>query len=257
MKQLLITAFLITLCAPFPAHAFMVEYEVYCPDVFTDLKKGDTDATTQGQVSRLQRFLNTRISPNTPIFSGLPPISGVTYGIKTERYVKLFQKSVGLQGLGMVGPKTRSKIAIIGCGATTVRPEKEVPRDNMGTGTIMFGEGVVVDSLTERIPQNVQQYAFSNGVQKSDIIKLGYVNGYALLRRFASVRERGGVVRAFSISEYPGLKVYVTCGWQSVLKKKGELADIPDSFGAKCNPFSIGATDGRGVDIAIDQGAFN
>lgn len=248
---------LLTVFAPYSVGAFMVEHEQNCPDIFSDLKKGDTDITTAGQVSRLQYFLNTRRAPGALLHTGLAPIRGGTYGAKTEQYVKLFQKSIGLQGLGMVGPKTRSKIAIIGCGATTVRPEKEVPRDNMGTGTIMFGEGIVVDPLAERIPQNVQQYAFSNGVQKSDIIKLGYVNGDALIRRFKSVRERGGIAREFNVLEYPGLKIYVTCGWQSVLKKKGELADVPDSFGSKCNPFSIGATDGRGVDIAIDQGAFN
>ncbi|MFM2414496.1 MAG: putative peptidoglycan binding domain [Candidatus Parcubacteria bacterium] len=243
---------------PVSASAFMVDYEQYCPQLHSNFGKGDSDSSTDGQVSRLQRFLNTRLTVPTPMNKALEPLKMTGFfGPKTERYLRQFQKQYGLQGLGMVGPKTRSKIATLVCGATIVRPEREVPRENLGKGDILFGEGIVVDPAVEHIPKLVQQYAFDPaGKQRSDVIRLGYVNQDALLRLYAARKQRNAEGQDFVFGRFPELKVYVTCGWQQQLKSAGTLTSVPDSFGNRCNPFSIGATDGR-VDVPIDAGAFN
>lgn len=260
MKERIFLIVFLSFIFPMQASAFMVEYEQYCPQLNSNFGKGESDAATFGQVSRLQHFLNTRLTVPTPARAALTPLKETGFfGPKTEAYLRVFQKQYGLQGLGMVGPKTRSKIAVLGCGATTERPEREVPRDNLGTGDILFGEGIVVDAATERIPTLVRQYAFddASGRQRSDIIRMSYVNQAALLRLYAARTQRGATGERFVFGRYPELKVYVTCGWQAQLKAAGTLADVPDSFGKRCNPFSIGATDGSGVDISIDAGAFN
>lgn len=80
---------------------------VHCPKVDRNLSYGDTDAKTNGAVSELHMFLDS--------YHGRGGAEGILlgagkYGPKTAAEIKAFQKENGLEGLGMVGPKTRALI---------------------------------------------------------------------------------------------------------------------------------------------------
>lgn len=85
----------------------------YCPGLSITMQRGSTDATTGGQVSKLQRFLIERgyldIESPTGRLAGL-----------TVQAVKDFQSENGLPSLGIVGSLTRATIArMCGSGITT------------------------------------------------------------------------------------------------------------------------------------------
>jgi peptidoglycan hydrolase-like protein with peptidoglycan-binding domain len=66
------------------------------------LKAGDTDKTKNGEVSKLQKYLQNTIAPTLTI-------SGV-YGVKTTQAVKDFQSKSGLPLSGIVAKATQQKI---------------------------------------------------------------------------------------------------------------------------------------------------
>ena len=77
---------------------------VYCPKIDRNISYGDIDVKTNNSVSELHKFLDS--SHGRGGVQGILLGSG-RYGPKTEAEVKEFQKANGLEGLGMVGPKTR------------------------------------------------------------------------------------------------------------------------------------------------------
>jgi len=84
----------------------------YCPDLSTTFVRGATDASTNGQVTELQRFLTDYYDINTQNI-----IVGV-FGRITQGYVVRFQREQGLPAFGIVGSMTRARIASV-CGSTT------------------------------------------------------------------------------------------------------------------------------------------
>ncbi|HEY4527283.1 MAG TPA: PKD domain-containing protein [Candidatus Paceibacterota bacterium] len=74
-----------------------------CPALTKQLQKGDTDASTNGEVSLLQQFLTDYFLLDGSLVVG-------TFGPLTESYVKQFQTFVGLSPVGWVGPQTRAAI---------------------------------------------------------------------------------------------------------------------------------------------------
>ena len=77
-----------------------------CPTLTKTLQRGDTDASTGGEVSKLQQFLTDYFNLDTSIAVG-------TFGPTTQSYVKQFQTAVGISPVGFVGPQTRSAITAI------------------------------------------------------------------------------------------------------------------------------------------------
>ena len=75
-----------------------------CPQLTRDLGPGDTDATTNGEVSLLQKFLIEHH------YNSAQGVTGTFDEGATKTNLVRFQKDNGLQGLGVVGPKTRAVI---------------------------------------------------------------------------------------------------------------------------------------------------
>lgn len=85
------------------------EIGMYCPNLTTDLqyrRPRMTDSTTKGQVTELQKFLES-------YFDDYPEQSVTgSFGPTTHLFVKRFQKENNLlPAVGYVGPKMRAKIA--------------------------------------------------------------------------------------------------------------------------------------------------
>ncbi|MEK9171990.1 MAG: peptidoglycan-binding domain-containing protein, partial [Patescibacteria group bacterium] len=93
------------------------------------LRRGSTNAATNGEVSRLQQFLaqDKAIYPE-----GL--VTGY-FGPKTQRAVQLFQGTQGVvsygspatTGYGVVGPQTRAKINQVAAGVTSRQQQTSPP----------------------------------------------------------------------------------------------------------------------------------
>lgn len=94
-----------------PAHAGAQETHPaapgYCPTLTRDLKRGDTDARTSGQVTELQKFLVDYYDLNPASY-----ISGY-FGRLTQTNVIRFQGEQNLPAFGYVGPLTRARISQI------------------------------------------------------------------------------------------------------------------------------------------------
>src|SRR6185437_7274698 len=73
----------------------------FCPSLTTQLVVGSRDATTKGQVTELQLFLNRRYSNQL--------ITGY-YGSITRANVLRYQQEQGISAVGVVGPLTRAAI---------------------------------------------------------------------------------------------------------------------------------------------------
>ena len=83
-----------------------------CLDLKKSLFQGRTDATTNGEVSRLQAFLKAKGDYDYPEVTGY-------FGPVTERAVQKWQErngvvssgSISTTGYGVVGPKTRTSFS--------------------------------------------------------------------------------------------------------------------------------------------------
>ena len=80
----------------------------YCPNLSTTFVRGATDASTNGQVTELQRFLTDYYEIDQDIIVGI-------FGRITQSYVIRFQQEQGLPAFGIVGSMTRAEIASV-CG---------------------------------------------------------------------------------------------------------------------------------------------
>lgn len=79
----------------------------YCPDLTRTLQRGARDATTDGQVSELQRFLADHFELNAD-----DAVTGF-FGALTQANVILFQREQSLPAFGIVGSLTRARIAAV------------------------------------------------------------------------------------------------------------------------------------------------
>jgi hypothetical protein len=76
-----------------------------CPTLTQYLQAGSTDATSNNEVSILQRFLTTHFAVTDSIVTGY-------FGASTQQYVNQFQAEQGISPTtGTVGPATRTAIA--------------------------------------------------------------------------------------------------------------------------------------------------
>lgn len=75
-----------------------------CPTLTKTLQRGDSDATTGGEVSKLQQFLTDYFQLDGSLVVGV-------FGPLTESYVKQFQIENNISPVGWVGPQTRAAIA--------------------------------------------------------------------------------------------------------------------------------------------------
>jgi hypothetical protein len=101
----------------------------YCPALTTTLQRGMSDATTGGQVTRLQKFLASYYSLNEQ-----DSVTGY-FGIATQRTVVRFQTQHGLSPVGVVGAQTRAKIAEL-CGGVVTPPQPPTTSTNRNIGTM-------------------------------------------------------------------------------------------------------------------------
>lgn len=106
------TALLVLPFVAFAQHENQPQPGVYCPQLTRDLKFRDTDATTGGQVTELQKFL-------ADYYEDYPDwaITGNFRGT-TLSFVQRFQREQNLPAYGYVGPLTRAAIQRVCSGAT-------------------------------------------------------------------------------------------------------------------------------------------
>src|SRR3989338_2242419 len=89
-----------------------------CVALTRDLSFASRDSTTNGEVSILQKYLQSANSSAT----GFPYLSTAPtgyFGILTETSVKQFKTDRGILSSGFVGPTTRAKIKELTCGGGT------------------------------------------------------------------------------------------------------------------------------------------
>ncbi len=79
-----------------------------CTQLARDLYFQTSDRTTNGEVTKLQRFLAD--------YEYLQTEPSGYFGVMTLKAVKDFQKSQGVNPTGYVGPLTRAKIKLVSCG---------------------------------------------------------------------------------------------------------------------------------------------
>ncbi len=117
MKTLFVLVSIFSLFVPAAVSAQVSERTVsVCPNIVRDLRRGDSDFLTQGQVTQLQTFL-------VDYFDLAPAEDYVTgyFGVKTQQNVIKFQQEKGLAAFGFVGPLTRAAIRAV-CGGETTQP---------------------------------------------------------------------------------------------------------------------------------------
>lgn len=100
----------------------------YCPGLTSTFERGATDATTGGQVTRLQEFLTDYYDINTQNI-----VVGV-FGRSTQAYVVKFQQEQGLPAYGVIGTLTRATIARV-CVSSGVSNTPPAPTRNTNTTT--------------------------------------------------------------------------------------------------------------------------
>jgi len=116
-----------------------------CTDLQNDLSYRFTDSQTNGEVSLLQSFFQSAISPatGTPYLTGEP--TGF-FGQLTKAAVIQFQADNGLRATGVAGPATRAKIRNFSCGDTPPPPpqtcnvEREMQNCTSGAYAARIGQ---------------------------------------------------------------------------------------------------------------------
>lgn len=124
------TALLILSLAPLSAYAQTTDTVGNdCPALSVTLQLGMNDATTDGQVSELQKFLADHYSLDpTTLVSGY-------FGPVTQGYVIQFQEEQGISAYGIVGPLTRAAIGRTCTQASTTPPTSTNPNPGYTSST--------------------------------------------------------------------------------------------------------------------------
>ncbi len=101
-----------------------------CVILTNDMGVGATDATTGGDVTKLQNLLITRGFLQVKSGTALG-----TYGSQTSRAVAQFQKGYGIIATGYVGPITRSNIQTLTCAIGSVNTSA-LPTTTISTSSV-------------------------------------------------------------------------------------------------------------------------
>ncbi len=120
MKKFILTLFVLGSLVALPGVSLAQVQEDIDPDQMVaeciklgnNLRRGDRDATKEGEVSVLQDFLQSERLLNSP------PTG--YFGIMTLKAVKEFQRKNGINPTGYVGSFTRAKIEFLTCGKTPI-----------------------------------------------------------------------------------------------------------------------------------------
>ncbi len=223
-----------------------------CAAITHNFGIGATDASVGGDLSRLITFLDKAN------YFGDARIDG-TFNEQTSASLRSWQKSVGLDGVGVVGPKTRAAIdkacnSVSPTPATQLRAKSDMPsvtysyRTGPGDATYAtttesaFGEGVVVDPTKERAPTSVAQ-------QGNTILRMLYVDK-------ALVNKSGGSYPAVSDAMFEGGTVYLWCTYAPA-KAVGVHVILPANLIMACNPGAEALITRDGKDIPLSNWAAN
>lgn len=126
-----------------------------CVSLNYNMNYGARDYFTNGEVSRLQTYLNS---------SGYLSVGATGYfGPMTLRAVQSFQAANGLYSAGYVGPLTRAKINVLSCGVQTSAPVIYSVSPTSGT----VGSQVTINGSGFTSDTNIQ---FSSGWAQSTFI---------------------------------------------------------------------------------------
>ncbi|MES2224435.1 MAG: peptidoglycan-binding protein [Patescibacteria group bacterium] len=145
-----------------------------CISLTAGMHRGVRDASTGGQVTRLQAFLNSR---------GLLSVAPTGYfGPLTAQAVKAFQNENGLIADGIVGPVTRSHVFAKQCGGT---PISAVPAITMlsptqgkqGDTIVILGRGFTADTMVHFGPGGITPVISGNGTTATFTLP-GYIGQY-------------------------------------------------------------------------------
>jgi peptidoglycan hydrolase-like protein with peptidoglycan-binding domain len=99
-----------------------------CVILHNDLRYRSTDATTGGEVSQLQDFLQAKG------FLAIEPTG--YFGLLTQAAVKKFQSASGILSYGYIGPVTRGKIQAASCGGVSTNPTSSPLPDGCRPGDL-------------------------------------------------------------------------------------------------------------------------
>ena len=134
-----------------------------CPNITTNLKVGDTDASTNGQVTVLQKFLTSHFQLDGSLVVG-------TFGPQTENYVKQFQAQSGIEAVGNVGVLTRSAIAASCSRLSSGNPQTPAPSTS-NTQTPATSQGNGASSSCVLLAHSISQGA-TDATTGGDVTKL-------------------------------------------------------------------------------------
>lgn len=112
MKTSLLVVGISVLAMPFvSANAQEVAYQnsLFCPEIYSDLKQGADDATTNDQVSELQLYLQSYY--DVDVYSSQRTWSEYYFGPETKALLVRYQKDHKLPAKGVFDQKTRDTIA--------------------------------------------------------------------------------------------------------------------------------------------------
>ncbi len=126
----LIAAFSLSVLFISGTYLVSAQTNLNCIDLLVDMGIGATDATTGGQVTKLQNFLIARDFLRVKSSADLG-----TYGPQTARGVAQFQKGHGIIATGYVGPITRSNIQTITCAIGAV-DTSTLPTTTLGISSL-------------------------------------------------------------------------------------------------------------------------
>jgi peptidoglycan hydrolase-like protein with peptidoglycan-binding domain len=144
-----------------------------CVSLTASMSKGKHDASTNGDVTRLQNFLNKH---------GYLPVAATGYfGPLTAKAVMTFQKENGLTADGIVGPMTRSYVFAKDCAGTPIStPTISAITPNQGKeGTVvtLTGSGFIADSIVHIGIGGIKLAVTGNGTMASFTVP-SYVGQY-------------------------------------------------------------------------------
>lgn len=142
---------------PTGAVLYATQYQYACPQLYSSIERGSSDASSGGQVSALQQFLASyyRVDPSVLVVGYFGPL--------TQRYVTRFQQERGLSPVGIVGPYTRLEIQKA-CAAAQVTVPAPVPTPTPAYSYPSYSSGYPQPAVVlppSPTPQAPSLYSFS------------------------------------------------------------------------------------------------
>ncbi len=204
----------------------LLSQQASCLVLTQNLYIGLNDASTGGQVSKLQKFLKAQGDYTYPTITGF-------FGAATQSALQKFQARVGLvsggtpatNGFGVAGPATRAKIQSLSCGGPTtpalpLAPALPVPLPGGVTGscspsiaTIIQGQSVTwTASVSGGIGSYTYLWSGTNNLSgsASSVTKIYNSEG----NKNATVKINGVSIpcsSAVTVNENPALNYNISC----------------------------------------------